>query len=132
MKLLGTKTFAEKGGQATLEVLMSGILIVTTSCMGLGLIIQGLGTVVATKWAAKNSRCVAVSKAYGPCESKVKKELVDYFKFKEPIDIQVTRPPGAIRTEIRGTLGPSLWSEKGLTVRGVYELYAFEYKQESP
>jgi len=88
-------------GQAFLETLISLVALVLVSLVGVLIILQGIGTLLISKWAAQNSLCVALQKNPGMCAQTTREELAKYFTFKKIIvSTKVVR--GVIHSDVQG------------------------------
>src|SRR5437868_1433705 len=88
-------------GQAFLETLLGMTVLILTSFVGVVLILQGIGTLLASKWAAQNSRCIAIGREVEDCKKTCINEMESHFAFtKVRVTSRIFR--GVIHSEIQG------------------------------
>lgn len=92
-----------ESGQATAEaaVILTTLLLILL--VGVSLLLAQMGKVILTKWAAKNSRCVAETDRPEICRTKTVNELQKYFAFKN-VNVSEQIVEGIVHTKIRARL----------------------------
>ncbi len=95
------------------------MLLVLVPC--LILLLQGLGTVILTKWSSKHAHCLAQSRPEEKCTQETEVSLEKNFAFKH-IKIKSKKFHGILHSEIDAKL-------LSRTIRGSYDLEPSEYKR---
>ena len=117
-------------GQATLELALTGSVFFLLAAIGISIILHALSSVVATRWASKNSRCVAIKNGqeFGTCERLTAAELHRYFKFQS-LHVSTSITHGVIKSVIEARFPINILSKEPVAIHGVYELFPYEYKE---
>jgi hypothetical protein len=118
-------------GQSFLETIIGAGLMLILLILGFIILLKGLGILVATKWAAENSHCIARSSlpdelaAQSRCAKKNSEYLQNHFAFQH-VSTRARILHGVIHSDVDASLG-------GVTyVHGQYDLGASEYRRSSP
>jgi hypothetical protein len=90
-------------GQTSVEAIMALAFLITVSITGTALLLHRAGTLVLVKWAAFQSRCIAIGHEPKDCEKVIRRQLQDWFAFRD-IKIKNTFRRHIIHTEISATL----------------------------
>lgn len=86
-------------GQALVESAVSLLLLSSFGIFALAIILHFFGHLVLTRWAAYNSRCVAMISDVHICANKTKFELKKYFGMRE-VKVSTSVWQGVIHSQI--------------------------------
>lgn len=96
--------------------------MVIVAVAGVSLVLRGLGHLIAKKWAAQNSRCVAMAALPLTCSKMTEEQLRSHFSFRD-VKVRDSRRRGIIHSEIQARL------LGGILISGRYDLEPSEYKR---
>jgi hypothetical protein len=119
--IFSDRLIESKKGQAVVEFLGGTIIVLLILIPTILLLVQALGGIILTKWASKNSHCVAQSRNSSQCGFEVSHSLSQNFAFKH-VNVKVKKLRGIIHSEIDAQL-------LSQSVRGSYDLEPSEYKR---
>lgn len=123
--------FLNQRGQGAIEAIMTAMIVFMTSIIGIALMINGLCTIILTKWASKTSHCVAQSRPADECRTQTIQGLTNRFAFHDVI-VRITPFRGIIRSEVTGhVFGPITLGSYSYNplLKGSYALEPSEYKR---
>jgi hypothetical protein len=109
-------------GQAFLETLLGLTALLLVSFVGVLILLQGIGTLVALKWAAQNSLCIAQQKSVMECKLLTRQGLENYFGLSH-VQVNTRTTRGIIHSEVDARIAGQA------IIHGVYDLGPSEYKR---
>jgi hypothetical protein len=111
-------------GQSFLEAIIGAGLMMILGVIATVILLKGFGTLVATRWAASHSRCLAKEVETLICENQTKHSLEKDFAFHHVL-VRARILRGIIHSSIDGELAGFAH------VHGQYDLTPTEYLRDS-
>jgi hypothetical protein len=108
-------------GQGAFEALVIMVIMILILIPTMLIFLQALASVILTKWASRNSHCIAQQREPSTCASETAHSLKKNFAFKH-VNIKVRKFHGIIHSEIDAKL-------LSQTIKGNYDLEPSEYKR---
>lgn len=108
-------------GQGVFETLGVMIIMLLVLIPAVLILFQALGSVILTKWASRNSHCLAQSRTQEECIKETIHSLNEHFAFRL-VNVRVKKLRGIIHSDIEAKL-------LGQTIKGSYDLGPSEYKR---
>ncbi len=112
----------ETTAQASIEGIICMLIVVAAVVGGTILVLNSIGTILATRWAASNSRCIAMGIDQNTCREQTSRALSSHFAFKK-IQIHNRIWQGIIHTQIDAEL------MSHVAIKGQFDLGPSEYKR---
>lgn len=122
--MIFSKALQRATGQSFIETLLGMTALILISIVGLILLLQGLGTLLAIKWSAQNSRCIATGESIDVCRRRTRAQLENDFAFSR-VNVTSRIFRGVIHSEVSAmVVGQAC-------IHGAYDLGPSEYKRVS-
>ena len=104
----------EVTAQTSIEACICLGVVLIVGIMTVAFILSGLGTLLATRWAASHSRCIAMGNNQEACTRQTSRELSSFFAFKK-IEVHTRIWQDIIHTDIQAELVSQI------PIRGAYD-----------